>query len=572
MISVHWIPTHRGAEDKERFAHWKPPFVKIVCIDEKPPYTEDVPLNSMIIVRNHPMSELFGQRGLRATAERTDPDVCEAYEEYWDAFPDSRYAWGGTLKRDVNTLLMAEARTRNGFTPIWDSSVGAVVTLSPEQTGLEHAAICQRMAQYCESKGVARTRLLFEGLNEPQLWANEPPDLTARYYKAFLVGLHDYGLHGVVGNFGVGWPGNGGIENNPPQWDFFKPVIDVFQTGDYLGLHEYWALNGPGQNWLWWAGRFKQCPFTVPILITECGIDTGVAGNWYGGWYDLPGSMEQKAARYVDEIYWYAHQCAADGRVKGIFPFTYDIGGKEWEKFDIRSQVWVDTFFQKLDTEGMPQPGGDPPSPPPPPPDPIPTQYKIVGKVVGYEPNAAMSYVDGYCSMVSAEGVFMKYMGNPDDSTKRIRLRWRSNAEDAIEPMIIGQKQPGFYSISPLEPKTGEWEICCEDTFRGIQSDWIQFKTTGTQIHINFVWMPADANPNPPPMPTNEYVRDAAWMALRIPRNPDSAFYKAAKVNNLGCPVTAEMDMDGGYRWQGFSKAIVYAKVGDWDNLTIIDW
>jgi hypothetical protein len=280
MISVHWIPTHRGQEDKERFAHWKPPFIKIVCVDEKPPYMEDVPASSTIIIRNHPLSELYGARGLAAISAVSE-DITAKY------------------RPTLPSITKPSASYRDGF------GQPAPQRRQSRAGGHRHAAACQRMAQYCESKGVARSRLLFEGLNEPQLWANEPPDLTARYYKSFLSGLHGYNLHGVVGNFGVGWPGNGGVNDAPPGWDFFKPVIDIMTAGDYLGLHEYWALNGPQQNWKWWGGRFLQCPYQVPILITECGIDTGVTGTWYGGWYDLQGTMDQKAVRYVDEIYWY---------------------------------------------------------------------------------------------------------------------------------------------------------------------------------------------------------------------------------------------------------------------------
>jgi len=108
------------------------------------------------------------------------------------------------------------------------------------------------MAQYCESKGVSRARLLFEGLNEPQLWANEPPDLTARYYQAFLSGLHGYGLHGVVGNFGVAGRATEAWRARRRYGVSSKPVIDIMQpptsagqAGDYLGLHEYWAPQWP---------------------------------------------------------------------------------------------------------------------------------------------------------------------------------------------------------------------------------------------------------------------------------------------------------------------------------------
>src|SRR5512139_488789 len=98
MISVHWIPTHRGPEDKVRFAHWKPPFVKIVCVDEKPPYLEDVPASSTIIIRNHPMSELYGTRGLAGISGVEEEDITAKYEAYFSAFfhdaPSTSYREG----------------------------------------------------------------------------------------------------------------------------------------------------------------------------------------------------------------------------------------------------------------------------------------------------------------------------------------------------------------------------------------------------------------------------------------------------------------------------------------------
>ena len=559
MISVHWIPTHRGAEDKERFDLWQPPYVKIVCIDERPPYSEDVPLDSKIVVRNHPMSENYGNRMLNAMTAESSWPTSRLYEEYFAYTHDSRYA----------DQRRAKVQQRPGFTA-WVASAD-----SPELTGIMHAETCQRMAVYLLGKGVAQNRMVFEGLNEPQLWANEPPDLVARYYKAFLGRLHDYGLHGVVGNFGVGWPGNGGVQDALVDWDFFKPVIGIMQPGDYLGLHEYWALNGPQENWRWWAGRFLQCPFDVTILVTECGIDTGVTGNWYGGWGDLPGTFDQKAERYCDELWWYAEQCAADGRVKGIFPFTYDIGGREWEKFDIRNTVWLEWFFRKLDAEGMPQPGGTMPIPTPSPiPPPVPEDgYKIIPMPIRSEPNAAMSYVDGYCAMVDAYGNQVKYMSG---ETKVIHLRWQGNSADAIEPVIVGPHagypnwNPGFYSI-PLEPKVGQWEVAAEDRFRGIQSPWVAFNTVGTQVHIDFEWAPVGAQPQPQPSVPVEAIRNEAWRSLGIAYNPEAAFSRYARAQKLGNPVTGEFDASG-YRAQGFAGGIVYAKIGDWGNIESIVW
>jgi hypothetical protein len=551
MISVHWIPTHRGQEDKERFAHWKPPFVKIVSVDEKPPYTEDIPAATTIVVRNHPMSELYGQRGLAAASVAgAGEDITAKYEAYFAAFFHEAGAVPST-------------RYRDGF-----EAAAAAALASPEQVGADHAAACQRMAQYCESKGVTRSRLLFEGLNEPQLWANEPPDLTARYYKAFLAGLHGYGLHGVVGNFGVGWPGNGGVNDAPPQWDFFKPVIDIFQAGDYLGLHEYWALNGPQQNWRWWGGRFLQCPYHVPILITECGIDTGVAGTWYGGWRDLPGdTMDLKASRYVDEIYWYAKQCAADGRVQGIFPFTYDIGGKEWEKFDIRDQVWVEAFFRKLDAEGMPQPG-TPPTPP--------ADTGIVPTVRDCKPQEGGNWFDGYARDAQGKAV----------DGVRVVFSWQSDGEWSTPPQITGPHQGyegwahGYYShiIRTGQPQAADWYVWIVDETGKRISEIAKVHTDGpggvcNQFSVDWK-MGAVVTPPTPPGPSDsviQAIRNVAWNQLGIPYNPDAAFAKYAREKQLGNPVTTEFDVSG-YRAQGFAGGILYAKVGDWANIQMLAW
>jgi len=282
-LSIHWIPAHRGSiagrTDRDWFALWDPAWVKIVTDDETVPYIEDVPHAARIIVRNWPLSELNHQRGLASTGE-------------------------ATLK------------------------------------GSLAAATCDRIARWCEGRGVPRTRLWFEGLNEPMLWSTEPPAHVAVYYRQFLSSLHTFNLRGVVGNFGVGWPGNGGVQDQPVQWDFFKLVIDAMildpQRPDYLGLHEYWSLNGVGENWRWWAGRYEQCPYNVPLLIVECGIDTGVTGRHYGGWGDLPGTLSARARRYVDELAWYWARCRADGRIQAIFPFTYDRGSDTWVQFDMR--------------------------------------------------------------------------------------------------------------------------------------------------------------------------------------------------------------------------------------------
>jgi hypothetical protein len=70
-------------------------------------------------------------------------------------------------------------------------------------------------------------------------------------------------------------------------------------------------------------------------------------------------------------------------------------------------------------------------------------------------------------------------------------------------------------------------------------------------------------------------VREAAWNAGGIPFNPQAAFPKYAREHDLGNPETREFDFSYksvNYRGQGFSKAIIYCKVGDWGNIEEMSW
>jgi N-acetylmuramoyl-L-alanine amidase CwlA len=70
-------------------------------------------------------------------------------------------------------------------------------------------------------------------------------------------------------------------------------------------------------------------------------------------------------------------------------------------------------------------------------------------------------------------------------------------------------------------------------------------------------------------------VQEAAWNAAGIAFNPEAAFARYAREHELGTPQTDEFDFSYkgvNYRGQGFSKAIVFAKVGHWDDLGEMSW
>lgn len=303
-IGVHWQRTHQSAQDAANFARWKPRAVKIITSSDDVNGIEDVPRDSLVVVRHHPMSENWEDRG----------------------FSSASHA---------------------------------------ENMGRQHAEKCADLAGWIlvNRPGRGMDTTAFTGLNEPHVWHDEPPLWTAAYYVAFLDMLHLHGLHGVALNFGVGWPANRGTDT-PPDWTPYESVRDAMLPGDYLGLHEYWDQRGPQNMWGWWAGRYTQCPWDVPIVIGECGIDAHVSAGGHHGWRGLISPQE-----YMDQLAWYDEQLQADPRIHSAMPFTYDFS-MPWGTFDIRGDDFMRLlldYAENLPDVPVPEPP-EPPEPPPPPP------------------------------------------------------------------------------------------------------------------------------------------------------------------------------------------------------------
>lgn len=78
-----------------------------------------------------------------------------------------------------------------------------------------------------------------------------------------------------------------------------------------------------------------------------------------------------------------------------------------------------------------------------------------------------------------------------------------------------------------------------------------------------------------PPTTLVERIRNRVWNAVGqdepIPYNPSAAFPTKARELKLGAPLTREYDVDG-FRCQGYAWGILYARIGDWANILVIDW
>lgn len=199
----------------------------------------------------------------------------------------------------------------------------------PEGTGRRHA---QDWNEHQVRLGFDRSKTLVLGINEPHIWEPGVPEALRRYSIALCNQALHLGLRVGAMQLGVGWPGNTG-PGAPPDWSPFHGVEAVITNGNHvLVTHEYWADNGPDENWGWWAGRTLKCPWNVPFLIGECGVDMFVRSSTFEGNRGWHGHMPPE--RYALELNGYVRRMAADGRFLGACVFMTDFAGREWASFD----------------------------------------------------------------------------------------------------------------------------------------------------------------------------------------------------------------------------------------------
>lgn len=201
----------------------------------------------------------------------------------------------------------------------------------PAGTGRRHA---QEWHGHADRLGFDRANTLVLGINEPHVWEPGVPEALTAYTVAFCDECARLGLRAGAMQLSVGWPANTGPDT-PPDWSPFAPVEAAIRRGNHvLVCHEYWADQGPGENWGWWAGRTLRCPWRVPIVIGECGIDMYVKDasvpQHNRGWR---GRISPE--RYAQELAEYAVRMSADPRFAGCCVFAVDYANNEWQSFDI---------------------------------------------------------------------------------------------------------------------------------------------------------------------------------------------------------------------------------------------
>lgn len=201
----------------------------------------------------------------------------------------------------------------------------------PVGTGRRHA---QEWNSHANHLGFDRANTLILGINEPRIWEPGVPEALRQYTIAMCDEATKLGLRVGAMQLSVGWPNNTGPDT-PPDWSPFDGIDDAIRHNNgALVTHEYFADNGPGELWGWWCGRVLKCPWQVPIVIGECGIDMyvkdGSVPHASRGWRGRK-SPEQYAAELAD----YTARMSADGRYVGNCVFASDFASHEWFSFDI---------------------------------------------------------------------------------------------------------------------------------------------------------------------------------------------------------------------------------------------
>jgi N-acetyl-anhydromuramyl-L-alanine amidase AmpD len=159
------------------------------------------------------------------------------------------------------------------------------------------------------------------------------------------------------------------------------------------------------------------------------------------------------------------------------------------------------------------------------------------------------------------------YQGRTDFNDFSIGIEM-INKNDGLDPYPREQLEATVNLTSYLVAKydlAREWIVTHADISNVGKTDPLGFP-----IH-ELLAQVYDPTANPP----DAVVREAAWNEAGIPYNPEAAFAKYARAHDLGNPQTEEFDFSyegTDYRGQGFGRAIVFCKVGDWENLKETSW
>jgi hypothetical protein len=203
----------------------------------------------------------------------------------------------------------------------------------------------------------------WEGYNETSLGKL---GRLCRFDRRLAELLHQEELMYVAGSWSVGVP-------DIPDWQT-PEMWDALRVADYIGVHEYCAprmddprgLDTDDSTEGWFVLRYRKWYPTLPLdcqkplLITECGIDSG-AVHWdpgaQGGWRSFT-----DAEGYMEQLAWYDRILRQDNYVRGATIFCWGTLDPAWDSHDLSGTMadLLASYVIAQRSEPMPLPAPPP--------------------------------------------------------------------------------------------------------------------------------------------------------------------------------------------------------------------
>ena len=198
----------------------------------------------------------------------------------------------------------------------------------------------------------------WEGPNEPDVSTPEARAALVKFTRQWVKVMHQNGLRTVALCLSVGWPDVGTAGE----------LAGALEESDYWSVHEYAAPRmDSGQSW--YCLRYQRTVAELrvagaripPLIISECGIDGGVAGRPGVGWKGYTTRED-----YLEQLKWYDGELRKDDTVLAATVFTSGPNA-DWQQFDMDEELSKSLAAYVASVEGdVPNdPPDDPPDQPP---------------------------------------------------------------------------------------------------------------------------------------------------------------------------------------------------------------
>ena len=181
---------------------------------------------------------------------------------------------------------------------------------------------------------------VWEGDNEPDTYHWETFVAMAVFDEHLANLLHADGKQYVALSWGEGHPPEYWERPEFPWANFISNYQKVFESADYLGVHEYgrprmFSTGMEGWHIMRFPKWYSVLPreWQKPLIVSECGIDGGVASGPGGGWRNFTSSQS-----YMDDLALYDAKLA-QYNVVGATVYTWGTHDRQWDSFDISGEM-----------------------------------------------------------------------------------------------------------------------------------------------------------------------------------------------------------------------------------------